>query len=286
MMTTTRHISPSGERIGRYLNPLTIFPHLGRHAPLIWRMARREVLARYRGSFIGLGWSLIQPLMMLCVYTFVFSVVFQSRWGTGGDQSQSAFALTLFISIITYNIFSELINMAPGIILNNVSYVKRVVFPLEILPVVTLVSVLINTLFSLLAWLCGMMVLGNGIPWTALLIPVVWLPLVLFSLGCAYFLSSLGVFIRDIGATVSIITTVFLFMSPIFYPLSSIPEQFHFLCRFNPFALFVEDARRVALWGRLPDWTAYGVGLAVSLIVFTLGYAWFVKSKRAFADVM
>ncbi len=281
-----QRITAAGESVFRYLNPVLPICLLVRHRRLIWQLTRRDLLLRYKGSFIGLGWSFVQPLMMLAVYTFVFSVVFKAKWGIGNDQPQSQFALTLFISIITYNIFAELANMAPQMILNNATYVKKVVFPLEILPVVGLLTVLINVLFSMTIWLLGMHLAAGGVPLTAMLLPLVWLPLILFSLGCAYFLSSIGVFIRDVGATMGILTTVFLFMSPIFYPLSSIPARFQVFCRFNPFAVFVEDARKVAIWGQVPDWPLFGMFTGLSLLMFLLGFAWFMKSRRAFADVM
>lgn len=280
------HISPRGESVVKYFNPLCILRYLWPYRHLIAHLTRREVLARYKGSFIGLGWSFIQPLMMLCVYTFVFSVVFQARWGVTSDESRATFALTMFMGIITYNIFAEAVNIAPGLILNHINYVKKVVFPLEALPLVSFLSVLINALFSLTVLLIGLAATGHPIHWTVLLIPLIWLPVGMLSLGCSYLLASLGTFIRDIGATVGIITTMLFFMSPIFYPLTAIPENLRPFFQVNPIAIFVEDARRVALWGQLPDWSWYFSGLVVSILVFILGFVWFVKSKKAFADVI
>jgi len=274
------------KNIYHLLNPFTIICHLWQYRSLIKQLTWREVVGRYKGSFIGLGWSIIQPLLMLCVYTFVFSVIFKSKWGVDADEGRAGFALTLFMGIITYNIFSEVVNIAPSLILCNVNYVKKVVFPLEILPVVALFTVLINVFFSLCIIIFAQLLINFFVPWTVILIPIVWMPIILFTLGIAYFLSSLSVFIRDIGATVSIITTMIFFMSPIFYPMSAVPEKFKVVCLFNPIAIFVEDARRVALWGMFPDWPLYCIGLVLSLIVFNLGFIWFIKSKKAFADVI
>ena len=243
-------------------------------------------MGRYKGSFIGLGWSFIQPLMMLCVYTFVFSVIFKARWGMDPDESKAAFALVLFMGLITFSLFSEMANSAPSLILANVNYVKKVVFPLEVLPLVRFLSGLINAAFSLIVLLAGILFVNHFIHWTALLLPLVWLPMMMFSLGCGYFLASLGVFVRDIGATIGILTMMLFFLTPIFYPVSAIPEQYRFISKINPIAIFVEDARRVVLWGLMPDWPWFFGGLVFSMLVLIFGFVWFMKSKKAFADVI
>ncbi|GBC60662.1 sugar ABC transporter permease [Desulfonema ishimotonii] len=250
------------------------------------QLTRREVVSRYKGSFIGVGWSFIQPLLMLCVYTFVFSVVFKARWGVSSGESRATFALTMFMGIITFNIIAEVVNDAPSLILGNVNYVKKVVFPLEILPVVLFLNVLTNALFSLTVLVTGVLLFNHFLHWTILLLPVVWLPVSLCSMGCGYFLASFGVFVRDIKATVGIVTTMLFFMSPIFYPITAIPEQIRIFFQVNPIAIFVEDARRVVLWGQLPDWSWYFAGLGVSVAILLFGFIWFVKTKKAFADVI
>lgn len=270
----------------RFLNPLAIIAHLWRYRLLIGRLTRREVLARYKGSIIGLGWSFIHPLLMLCIYTFVFSVIFQARWGVSLEESRAEFALALFMGIITFNIWSESANAAPNLVLGNSNYVKKVVFPLEILPLVNLLTVLVNALFSLTILTAGLLVIRHFIHLTTLLLPVVWIPIILFTLGFAYFVASLGVFIRDIGATITVLTSMMFFMTPIFFPIRAVPEDFRFIFHVNPLAIFVEDARRVVLWGMMPDWNAYGIGLGFSAVFCILGFVWFMKSKGAFADVI
>lgn len=278
--------STEKERVRQFLNPLRIVSHLWQYRDLIFQLTRRELESRYKGSFIGLGWSLIHPLLMLCVYTFVFSVVFRVRWGMQANENSVDFALALFVGLISFTIFSDVVNSAPLLVLSNVNFVKKVVFPLEILIVVRLLSALINALFALLVLLCGIIVVNHAIHWIVLLLPIVWLPLILLTSGCSYFLASLGVFVRDLGAAVSIFTTMLFFLTPIFYPLHAVPEQFRLFSRLNPLAILVEDARGVMLWGTLPDWPVFLITLIVSLLICISGFVWFVKSKKTFADVI
>ncbi len=279
-------ISPRGESVAGLFNPVRIVAHLWKYRDLIRQLTWREVVGRYKGSFIGLGWSFLQPLIMLGVYTFVFSVIFKARWGVEAGEGKAAFALALFMGLITFSVFSEVVNSAPSLVLGNVNYVKKVVLPLEILPLVRLCSALINAVFSLGVLFLGILIINHFIHWTALLLPLIWLPLMLFTLGCGYFLASLGVFVRDMGAVIGVVTTMLFFLTPIFYPVSAVPEQFRFFYRINPLALFVEDARRVVLWGLSPDWSWFFCGMALSGAVMIAGFVWFMKSKKAFADVI
>jgi lipopolysaccharide transport system permease protein len=279
-------ISPRGEGVRGFVNPVRIALHLWKYRDLIRQLTWREVAGRYKGSFIGLGWSFIQPLIMLFVYTFVFSVIFKARWGVESGEGKVAFALALFMGLITFTIFSEVANAAPSLVLGNANYVKKVVFPLEILPFVKLLSAMINALFSLGVLFAGILIFNHFIHWTVLLLPLIWLPMMMFTLGCGYFLASLGVFIRDMGTIIGVVTTVLFFLTPIFYPISAVPEPFRIFCRMNPIAIFVEDARRVVLWGLFPDWPWFLFGMALSCAVMILGFVWFMKSKKAFADVI
>jgi len=273
-------------RYARFLNPFNIIYHIWQYRDLVRQLTWRAVIGRYKGSFVGLGWSFIHPLVMLAIYTFVFSTIFKSKWGVQPDEGKVAFALALFMGLITFNIFSESVNSAPTAILDNVNFVKKVVFPMEILPVVGFLSAVVNALFSLVVLLLGLLIFNHYLHWTVLLLPVVWLPVLSLSLGCSFFLASLGVFIRDVGATIAILTTMLFFLSPIFYPIQAIPERFRFVCRLNPMAIFVEDARKVVLWGMTPDWWLYAGGLAFSLVTLILGFIWFMKTRKGFADVV
>lgn len=257
-----------------------------RHRELIRQLTRREILARYKGSVLGLGWSLIQPLVMLCIYTFVFSTIFEARWGVEAAESRLDFALALFMGLITFGLFSEVANNAPALILGHVNFVKKVVFPLEILPVVSFLGSLVTALFSLVVLIGGAILIKGGLPWTAALLPVVWLPIFALSLGAGFFLSSLGVFLRDIGPTVQLATTMLFFLSPILYPIGKVPEKFRTFVLMNPIAVCVEDARRVMLWGQLPDWPVTAAAALFCFLALLGGYGWFMKTKRAFADVV
>ncbi len=281
----TTAISPRSDHTAQYFNPLRIAVHLWQFRDLIGQLAWREVMGRYKNSFLGFGYSLVIPLVMLAIYTFVFSVIFRAKWGMGVEEGRIDFAMALFMGLITFSIFAEVVNAAPLLILSNAGFVKKVVFPLETLVLVRFLSVMVHAVMSLVILFAGLLVF-RSIPATALLLPVVWAPLLLFSLGIGYFLASLGVFIRDLGVTVSIVVTMLFFLSPIFYPVQAVPEQFKVFCQVNPIAIFVEDARRVVLWGQTPHWLLFVAGLVLSLIVFVLGFVWFMKSKKTFADVV
>ncbi len=255
-LNTIRTITPKGSPVLLYANPVRLFRHLWECREIILPMTRREIAGRYRGSWLGFGWSFLQPLLMLAVYTFVFSVVFEIRWGVSPEESRAAFAIALFMGLISFSIFAETVNGAPTSILSQPNLVKRVVFPLEVLPLVRLLSTFVQAFFSLAVLILGMLAVFGGVPWTMALLPLIWIPLGFFTLGLAYFLASVGVFIRDVGTLTGIFTTMLLFLSPIFYPMRAVPEKFHFIYRLNPVAVFVEEARKVAVWGIQPDWTA------------------------------
>lgn len=263
--------------------------NLWKHRQLIGQMIKREVVGRYKGSFLGLGWSFLNPLLMLCVYTFVFSVVFKARWGAapeGGEESKAMFAIVLFVGMIVHGLFAEILNRAPGLIIGNVNYVKKVVFPLEILPVVTAGAALFHTLISLSVWLLAYVIFIDVPHWHALLLPVVILPLLLLALGLAWFFASLGVFLRDVGQTIAIITTIMMFLAPVFFPVKSLPEEFQPLIMANPLTFIIEQAREVLIWGRLPDFSGLLRYMGAALIVLWAGFAWFQKTRKGFSDVL
>src|SRR5258706_3073055 len=227
------------------------------------KWTRREVAGRYRGLLLGLAWSFLNPLLMLLVYTFVFSVVFKSRWGVGVGESKADFAIILFAGMIVFSFFAEIINRAPGLIISNVNYVKKVVFPLEILPWVSLGSVLFHSLVSLIVLLLLQLIVNLSLPWTALFFPLVLLPLLFACMGLAWFLAALGVFVRDVGQITSVVTTIFMFLSAVFYPLTALPEKYQGWLRLNPLVLIISESRNVLIFGSLPNWPSLGVALLV-----------------------
>jgi lipopolysaccharide transport system permease protein len=253
---------------------------------LIRRLTVQEVIGRYKGSYFGLLWTILTPLLMLAVFTFVFGIVFKAKWGVSAHESRLEFALTLFCGLIAFNLFSECFNRSPGLILGCPNYVKRVVFPLEILPVNILLSSLFHALVSLFILLLGISSIMDRFPWTVIYLPLVLFPLVCLSLGLSWFVASVGVFIRDVGNITGFLTTLLFFGTPIFYPITALPERLQTVIRLNPLTLIAEDLRRIMIWNLSPDWHWYGLSVSFSLGVLLGGYAWFMQSKRAFADVM
>jgi lipopolysaccharide transport system permease protein len=252
---------------------------------LIQASAKREVLGRYRGSIFGLFWSFFNPLLMLAIYTFVFSEVFKARW-TAGSESKAEFALVLFAGLIVFNLFAECINRAPALILSNPNYVKRVVFPLETLPVVGLLSALYHTLISLIVWIVAYCLLIGPPHPTALLLPIVFLPLALLILGLSWALSSLGVYLRDVSQVIGVVTTVLMFLSPIFYPATALPETYRYLLYLNPLTPVIELTRDVLFWGQMPDFRTIALYWIGALGIAWIGYFWFQKTRKGFADVL
>jgi lipopolysaccharide transport system permease protein len=265
--------------------PREMVASLWRHRSLIYASAKREVLGRYRGSAFGLLWSFFNPLFMLAVYTFVFSEVFKARWN-GGSDSKTEFALLLFAGLIVFNLFADCINRAPGLILTNPNYVKKVVFPLEILPFVGLLSALYHALISFGVWLLAYTVFVGPPHATSLLLPLVLVPLALFIMGLSWGLASLGVFLRDVSQIIGVVTIVMMFLSPIFYPASALPEAYRHLLYLNPLTTVIEMTRDMLHWGKLPDWADLGLYWLATTAIAWLGFAWFQKTRKGFADVL
>jgi lipopolysaccharide transport system permease protein len=260
---------------------------LWRNRQLIVQMTKREVVVRYKGSAMGMAWSFFNPVFMLVVYTFVFSEIFKSRWsGVGGDDSKAQFSVVLFVGMIVLSLFSEVLNRAPGLILANVNYVKKVVFPIEILPVIAMGAALFHTLISLGVLLAAFLLFNGYLHWTAVFTPLVLLPLVILTIGLAWMLASLGVFLRDVGQTIVIITTVLMFLSPVFYPVTAVPERFRPFIMANPLTFIIEQAREVLIWGHLPNWLGLGAYTLAAVAIAWAGYAWFQKTRKGFADVL
>jgi lipopolysaccharide transport system permease protein len=266
-------------------SPVEMISSLIKNRQLIWQMTKRDVVGRYKGSVLGLTWSFFNPLIMLTVYTFVFSVAFKARWHTGSD-SKTEFALALFVGMIAHGLVAECINRAPGLIISNANYVKKVIFPIDILPWMAMGTTIFHTLVSLSVWCLFYISVNLAFHWTAVFLPLIFLPLILFGVGLAWFLASLGVYLRDISQVTGVFTTVLMFLSPVFYPVSNLPEKYQVFLYANPLTFIIEQARDVLLWGKLPNWQGLGIAVSVSLLVAWLGFAWFQKTRRGFADVL
>ncbi len=256
-----------------------------RNRSLITASIKREIFGRYRGSFLGILWSFFNPLLMLVIYTFVFGTILKARWSVEAG-SHVEFALVLFAGLITFNLFAESINRAPSLIVSNPNYVKRVVFPLEILPLVVVGSALFHYLISLGVWLLAYALFYGAPPVTVLYFPLILLPLLIFTLGVSWMLASLGVFLRDVSQFIGIVMTAMMFLSPVFYPASSLPEEYRPLLYVNPLTPAIEYSRDVLYWGKQPDLALLAFYLVAASLFAWLGFIWFQKTRKGFADVL
>lgn len=257
---------------------------------LILQLATREVAGRYRGAVLGVFWSLINPLFMLAVYTLVFGGIFKARWQIpgreAGTHSMAEFAIILFAGLTVFQIFAEVVTRAPSLIISNANYVKKIVFPLQILVPVALGTALFHAAVSLLVLLIFEIIFMGGVPVTALLLPLVLMPFFVLIMGVGWLLASLGTYLRDIGQILGTVVTALMFLSPIFFQRSSMPEWLQFWAIANPLTVPIEVARNVLLWGTMPNWGELGLYSAASLIIALSGFFFFEKTKKGFADVI
>lgn len=273
------------------LLPISIFylpQSFIKHQTLIFQLAKREIISRYRGSFLGILWTIINPILMLAVYTFVFGFVFKVRLNpsVSFENDHFSFALLLFSGLIVYNIFSETLSRAPGLVLANTNYVKKIIFPLEILPWVNLSATLFHALISVSVLLIAFLSINHFIHWTVIFIPVILAPFLLLTVGISWFLAATGVFVRDIGQFIGLLLTMLLFLSPVFYPAAALPESLRDYLFLNPLSFIIEQLRAVILHGQLPDWTGLGVYALIAWLFAQLGFVWFEKTRKGFADVL
>lgn len=267
--------------------PSSLFSGFWRERRLIGQLIRREVLGRSRGSIMGVAWSFLHPILMLAVYTFVFSVVFEAKWpGMLEGQSKSRFALLLFIGVIAHGLLAEAITKAPGLIVGNANYVKKVVFPLETLGWSLVGSAAFHAIVSLLILLGAKWLFEGWVPLTAWWLPVILLPLGFIALGTAWLLAALGVFIRDIAQLTGVFATVLMFLAPVFYPIAALPEKYRAWVYANPLTVVIEQSRQVLFANAAPDGALLLRYYAISLVFMMFGYWWFQKSRRGFADVL
>lgn len=256
-----------------------------RHRNLIATLVRRDIASRYRGSVLGVVWSLVNPLLMLVIYTFVFSSIFKMRWGAVSDDPLD-FALMLFSGLLLFNFFADAVNRAPGLVLGNPSLVKKIVFPLEIQAWVGVASGLFQAGISLLVLLGAIVAIRGEVPVTILLLPLVFVPLTLVVLGLTWFISALAVFLRDTGLVLGHIVTMTMFLSPLFYPIDAIPERFRTLFYLNPLTLLIGEARKVSVLGEFPDWIGLGMYTIGALLFAAFGFWFFQRLKPGFSDVL
>jgi lipopolysaccharide transport system permease protein len=267
-------------------SPPAMVASLWRNRRLLSQLVKREVVGRYRGSVFGLAWSFFNPLVMLAIYTFVFSEVFKMRWGGNDSETKAEFAIVLFAGIVVHSFFAEVLARAPGVILGNANYVKKVVFPIEILPVVAVGTSLFHGVVSLAVLLLAFVVFNGYVHWTLVFTPLVWLPFFIFTLGVSWILAALAVFLRDVGQTIGIITMALMFLSPVFYPVTALPPHLRPWLMANPLTFIIEQTREVLVWGHLPNWHGLGIYAVAAIAVCWAGYVLFQKTRRGFADVL
>ena len=268
-------------------DPASLFASLWRERKLIAQLVRRDVLGRYRGSMVGIAWSFLYPVLMLLVYTFVFSVVFEARWpGALAGETKARFALLLFIGVLCHGFLAEVLMKAPATILGNANYVKRVVFPLEALGFTLVGSAAFHALVGLLILLVAKVVAEGTLPLTALWLPVVLAPLACVTLGVAWLLAALGVFVRDIGQIAGVLATLLMFLAPVFYPVSALPEGMQGWMAANPITVPIEQARLVLFAGEPPEAGPLLLYWGCALLAMLGGYAVFQSLRRGFADVL
>lgn len=252
---------------------------------LLKELVKRDISSRYKDSMIGGVWAFVAPLIMLAVYTFVFSMVFQARWG-GGDTGRTAFALNLFIGIILHGVLAESMSRAPTVMQQHASFVKKIIFPLWLLPVVPVISGTFHALISLFVLLLAVLFFQGLWPWQSLFLPFVFLPIVFFALGFSWLIAGVGVYLRDITQIMPMFITIMMFMAPIFYPASAIPEQYRNWLLLNPLTYAVEMGRSVLFLGQLPSISAYSIYLGVAVLFAAAGLWFFSRVRKGFADVL
>jgi len=269
----------------RLLDPLSPYIALKRHFTLIVQMAKRDVASRYRGSFMGLFWSFFNPLLMLAIYTFVFGVIFKARWNMH-VTSHIAFAIILFAGLNVSMMFTECANRASTLIVDNTNFVKKVVFPLETLSWSVLGAALFHLLIATIALLAIELIATHHLPWTVVLFPIVIAVFLPFMAGTIWLLASLGVFFRDLKQAIAIVTTAMMFLAPIMYPMSMIPDQYRILLYLNPLTVIAMASQNVLFLGELPRWDHLALYFVVSCLFAWLAFAWFEKTRKGFADVV
>lgn len=284
----TRAVASTGmvREILRALDPIALMLNLWRRRDLIGQLTWRDITGRYRSSVLGVAWSFITPLVSLALYTFVFGVIFKARWPQARTDNLSEFGLMLFAGLTAFSVLSETMTRSTSIITSSPNYVKKVVFPLEVLPVSVVGSALFHAGVSSLILVIAHQILHSTVAWTAIFLPLVFAPLVCLALGLGWFLASVGVYFRDIGHTIGLITQVLLFTTPIFYPVEALPANVRPLIEANPLTAILDNTRRVTLQAQFPDWGSLAISAALGLVVLSLGHAWFIKTKRGFADVI
>jgi lipopolysaccharide transport system permease protein len=253
-------------------------------AELIFSFAKRELLGRYKGSVLGIAWAVLTPVVMIAIFTFIFAGIFGARFSS--NSSHWDYALYLFCGLLPWSMFQESLQQSANTIVVNSNLVKRVVFPLEALPAAQVLAALGNQLFATIALLIASIIIRQRLELTALWLPVLLIPQLLFALGASWLIASLGVFLRDITQGITLLLMAWMYLTPIIYPESIVPDRFRAIMNLNPFTALVRSYRRIFLEGAPPDWTGLAYFAAFALVIFIFGYWWFARTRKSFADVV
>ena len=264
---------------------LFLIKSLIKNRELIIQLSNKEITSNYRGSFLGLGWSFLNPIIMLSIYTFIFSVIFEAKWGID-TNNKTEFALILFSGIIVHSLFCEILNSSPYLLSSNQNFVKKIVFPLEILPVVKFNASLFNSIISIFILLIGCFISSGNLNWKVAFFPITLFPIIPLTIGTGWLFSSLGVYIKDIGQFTGILTTLLMFLCPIFYPLSAVPIFWQKFMYINPLTLIVQEFRSVIIYSNFPNFKYLALHFLISLFYSIICFSWFQKSRKGFPDTL
>ncbi|MCD4749634.1 MAG: ABC transporter permease [Thermoanaerobaculales bacterium] len=278
---TDRHFGPQNP----LFNPIEFLRIAVEHRHLIRRLAIRQIRGKYVGSVLGLLWSALNPLFLLAVFTFVFSVVFQARWGVE-LENRTHFALVLFSGLLVYNLLQHCLTMAPSVVVNNPSFVKKVVFPLEILPWILLIEGIFHAVVGFTVFFVAYFVIMGFPPASAFFLPLVLLPLCLFLLGSMWLIASIGVYVRDLGQVMGVLVLTLMFLSPLFYPLEAVPERYRIVIHLSPLTYVLSQVREILFWGGSPNWIVFSFSVVATATFAWLSFDWFMVTKRGFSDVV
>jgi lipopolysaccharide transport system permease protein len=260
------------------------FESIRRNRNLIRTLVRRDMMSRYTGSFGGAFWAILNPLLLMLTYFFVFGIVMRSTFGQ--DTSRTGFALYFLAGMLPWLAFSETIGRSPFVMLEHRNFIKKLVFPVETLPVNLVVSGLVTEFFGLVLFMLALLLIRGHVPLTVLYLPLVIVPQILFTTGLAWFLAAMGVFMRDLGQVIGYLLTVLMFLTPIFYPEDKLPPFAAGFMHLNPIYVLVHSYRAALLEATAPDWVSLGWFSLAAMLLFLLGHAWFYKLRKSFADLI
>lgn len=253
---------------------------------LLWQFTLRNIQLRHRGSHLGWLWPILNPLFLMALYTFVFGIVFNGRYGAIANESGIDFALGIFLSLTVFGLLSEVLNSSAMVIVSQPNYVKKVVFPLEVLPAALVGSACFHFLIALTMVFAGVVFFGHGLSTQVLMLPLILLPLLAIGLGLAWLIAAAGVFFRDVGQITGLLSLAALYGSGVFYSLANVPANLAAWLTWNPLLHLIEQARRIVVWGLPPEWTALAWVYLAAAAIFGIGLTTFLRAKSAFAEVL